>query len=557
MSIIDLSTALFFSVIVFVSGLLFSSSGSSIKSFFAAGGAVPWWIAGLSLFMSFFSVGTFVVWGSIAYADGLVAVTIQMMICLAGFAVGAIIAPVWNKTGAITAAEFIASRLGFRVQKIYTYLFLFISLFTAGAFLYPVGKIIEVSTGLPLEISIIALGLCIIIYTTVGGLWAVLVTDVLQFIVLFAAVIIVLPLAFAEVDGISGFISQAPEGFFALTNKQYSWVFMFAFGLYNAIYIGGNWAYVQRYTSVSNPANAKKVGFLFGALYIVSPLIWMLPPMIYKVMHPDLQGLANEGAYLMLCKEVLPQGLLGLILGAMVFATASSVNTTLNISAGIFTNDLWRYFRPSSNEREQMLIARVATGVFGVLALCVAISVQSMGGIVEVVLSVAAITGGAMFLPPIWALFSKQQTGFSVLSTTIISLLVNLCLKFITPVLWELSLSRSMEMLVGVFVPILILVGFEALYSLRKTTNQQYLDYRVSRPKESVQAIAEAKLSAENSNQHGRRVIAGGAFCISLMLVMLGFIADKGGVLIAVIGVAVAIISVTILPRKQSASLVS
>ncbi|GAL62725.1 sodium/glucose cotransporter 1 [Algibacter lectus] len=229
-----------------------------MKSYFAAGGALPWWMSGLSLFMSFFSAGTFVVWGSIAYSSGWVAVTIQWTMCIAGVIIGFFIAPKWQKTKALTAAEFITDRLGKSTQKAYTYIFLVISIFTTGAFLYPVAKIVEVSTGIPITTSIIVLGVLILVYTAVGGLWAVIVTDVLQFIVLTAAVLIVVPLSFDKIGGVDNFISQAPEQFFEFTNSEYSWVFMIAFGLYNLFFIAGNWAYVQRYTSVATPKDAKK-----------------------------------------------------------------------------------------------------------------------------------------------------------------------------------------------------------------------------------------------------------------------------------------------------------
>ena len=82
--------------------------------------------------------------------------------------------------------------------------------------------------------------------------------------------------------------------------------------------------------------SARKVGYLFAGLYLVSPVLWMLPPMIYRVLNNNLSGLENEGAYLLMCQEVLPTGMLGLMLGGMIFATASSVNTTLNLSAAVF-----------------------------------------------------------------------------------------------------------------------------------------------------------------------------------------------------------------------------
>ena len=122
--------------------------------------------------------------------------------CIAGLIIGFYIAPKWQKTKALTAAEFITDRLGYNTQKVYTYLFLLISLFTTGAFLYPVAKIVEVSTNIPIETSIIILGILILIYTAVGGLWAVIVTDVLQFVVLTAAVLIVVPLSLDKIGGI-------------------------------------------------------------------------------------------------------------------------------------------------------------------------------------------------------------------------------------------------------------------------------------------------------------------------------------------------------------------
>ena len=144
---IDYIVIIVFSLLIVAAGLAFRKRGGDMKSYFAAGGAVPWSISGLSLFMSFFSAGTFVVWGSIAYELGWVAITIQMGMCVGGFFVAYFIAPAWRKTNSLTAAEFVRNRLGDKTQKFYTYLILILSLAYSGAFLYPVAKIINVSTG--------------------------------------------------------------------------------------------------------------------------------------------------------------------------------------------------------------------------------------------------------------------------------------------------------------------------------------------------------------------------------------------------------------------------
>ena len=546
MSTIDIGVILAFTLLVFVCGLSFAKSGKNMKSFFAAGGALPWWMSGLSLFMSFFSAGTFVVWGSIAYTSGWVAITIQTTMCIAGFIIGFIIAPKWQKTKALTAAEFITDRLGYKTQKTYTYLFLIISIFTTGSFLYPVAKIVEVSTGIPISTSIVVLGIIILIYTAVGGLWAVIVTDVLQFGVLTAAVLIVVPLSLEKIGGLDNFIAKAPENFFSLVNEEYSWGFIVAFGLYNLFFIAGNWAYVQRYTSVATPKEAKKVGFLFGGLYLISPIIWMLPPMIYRVLNPDLGGLADEGAYLLMCKEVLPIGMLGLMLGGMVFATSSSVNTTLNISAGVLANDIYKHFRPESTGDHLVKVGRLATIILGVVTIMVALLVPFMGGIVEVVMSLAAITGGAMFLPPMWALFSKYQTGKSVLVVTIITLLINAFFKFIAPGLLNFSLNREDEMGLGVAIPIILLTVFEFYARTKKADISQYTTYMKLVDKKASEQVDE---TAEG-NKRGGRVIGIGVASTGLLIIGLSVIAKTGLLLVATMGVIVLVLGVIIILKN-------
>lgn len=544
---IDIGVIIVFTLLVFICGLSFSRSGKNMKSFFAAGGALPWWMSGLSLFMSFFSAGTFVVWGSIAYSSGWVAITIQSTMCLAGLIIGFFIAPKWQKTKALTAAEFITDRLGYDTQKIYTYLFLLISLFTTGAFLYPVAKIVEVSTGIPIETSVIALGVLILIYTAAGGLWAVIVTDVLQFVVLTAAVLIVVPLSLNKIGGMDNFVSQAPENFFALVNEEYSWGFMIAFGLYNLFFIAGNWAYVQRYTSVATPQDAKKVGWLFGALYLISPLVWMLPPMIYRVLNPELEGLADEGAYLLMCKEVLPAGMLGLMLGGMIFATSSSVNTTLNISAGVLANDVYKHFRPKSSGDHLVKVGRWSTIGLGVITIIIALLIPHMGGIVEVVMSVAAITGGAMFLPPMWALFSKYQTGKSVLAITIVSLIINSFFKFVSPGLLDFFLDRAQEMWLGVGVPVVMLFLLEIYARTKKTGISQYTDYQVLVAKKASGPIEETG----EGNKRGAKVIGIGVSSTGILLLILSYIGKTGNELVAGMGVLVILLGAFIIYRNS------
>ncbi len=550
MTALDYFVIVLFSILILVIGLSFSkTSGKDMKSFFAAGGAVPWWINGLSLFMGFVSAGTFVVWGSIAYSSGWVAVTIQWTMCLAGFMVGLLIAPKWHKTKSLTAAEYISNRFGLKVQKSYSYIYLSIMLFMTGVYIYAVSRILEVSTGIPLYWSIVLLGVIVIIYTSLGGLWAVVVTDTLQFVILTAAAIVVVPLSLDKIGGITQFINSVPtESFFNLSSQQYTWSFLIGFGLYNFFYLSGQWGFVQRYTSVATPGDAKKVGILFGILYLVSPVIWMLPPMIYRALNPELTGLQDEGAYLLMCKEVLPAGMLGLMLISLVFATNSSVTGVLNISAGVITNDLYKSRFPHSSEKRLMFIARSSTLIFGLLTVGIAALVPMMGGAKEVVLSMAALTGCPMYLPLIWSLFSRKQTGFTALFTTLLSLTITLFFKFLLPIINGYALSRENEMMLGVGVPVVILLMIEMVLRIKNKEETAYLSYLDLEAKKSHLAVASVIESAEE-NKQGLKMIAIGILATGLIIGGLGAMADHGKIYVLGMASLLLLIGFKIYPK--------
>lgn len=546
---LDFIVMAIFAGLIFCIGLTFTRAGSKNgQAFFEAGGETPWWINGLSLFISYFSAGTFVVWGSIAYKSGLVSNTIQLTMAISGLLVAVFIAGRWKKLGVKTAAEYIGNRFGPRAKQFYTYLILTLSLFTTASVLYPVGKMVHVATPFSLNACIIGIGLIIVIYTAAGGLWAVLVTDVVQFVILTASVIIVIPIAFSQIGGVSNLIQKAPAHFYQPFNSEYTFPFMLAFIVYQTAYIGGNWSYVQRYTSVATERGAKKVAYLFTALYLFSPFIWMIPPMIYRIINPHLQGLEAEGAYMMLCQRVMPAGLIGLVLAGMISATSSKANTTINLAATVFAMDIYKNgMRRGAKEKEVILIARLFTLLFGIGTIVAAILIPSAGGIVEVVLSIASIAGGALFAPIVWSLFSRYQTAASIISATLVSLLVNLYFKVISPAAFGLKLSRTIETAFGVGLPVLLLALFE-IYNRSKNivTVHEAKPVEKTAPQDKNNNAVYHHREAERQNIFGIRVIAISTGVVAIGIMVLGAVAPRYSFTVCVVGAAVLLLSLFI-----------
>ena len=333
---------------------------------------------------------------------------------------------------------------------------------------------------------------------------------------------------------------------------------MIAFGFYNIFFLAGNWAYVQRYTIVKNPKAAKEVGVLFGCLYGLCAILWMLPPMIYRVLNPDLTGLGDEGAYLLMCKAAMPSGLLGLMLGGMIFATASSLNATLNISAGVFTNDIYKRLKPKSTQPQLINVARISTIGFGVLAIIIALLVPLMGGIVNVVISVAALTGVPLYMPIIWTLFSKRLTGRSVLLVTLSSLVVNIFFKFVSPALFDFGFNRAQEMIVGVAFPFAMLLICEIYYAVKGDKNADYERYvKIREEAQSVklqesdsQKEQEAEASS-SANNFGVKVIGIGISIAGVVIATLGGITPNGKSIVICVGSALLLLGLFILSRKR------
>ena len=529
---LDTGVIAIFSVFVLGVGMLFSRKGNNIKTFFAGGESVPWFIGGLSLFMSFFSAGTFVAWGSIAYKYGWVAITIQWTMCIGALVTGFWFAPRWKKTGALTAAEFIRQRLGLKVQKVYIFIFTLVNIFIKGSVLYPVSKLVSTSLHLPLVQTTIGLGLLMISYTAAGGLWAVMVTDILQFVVLTASVFILLPLSFDKVGGVESFSKAVPDDFFNLLNGEYTLGFIIAFTLYHISFIAGNWTFVQRYTSVNSPNSARKVSFLFAGLYLVSPIVWMLPPMIYKAINPSLQGLDVENAYLYMCQLALPAGLLGLMLTGMYFSTSASANTALNVVSAVFTNDVYKgIINPNATEQQLMRVARLSSWFFGILMIIIALLIPYAGGIVEVILSIGAVTGGPLLVPSLWALFSKKISGKSTLLITLFTLFINLIFKILIPILTNFKLNRAEEMMLGMGLPILLILINEFFIQRGKVQSNDFTNYLTDQKVRISQIIPQTKeeeISIKKQNEFGLRVIAGSLAFTSLMIFALSFFTFQG-----------------------------
>lgn len=493
------------------------------EDMFAAGGKSPWWLSGISAYMTMFSSGTFVVWGGIAYLGGMVAVSICATLGVSALIAGMTVAAKWKETGALSAADFIRRRYGDGAVHTYTWLGMIVRVFGSAVALYSIAVIVCALIRIPLAgtdsplglklinlfrdgatgcfsvpAAIVLIGIVILVIS--GNLWAVLITDGLQFLVLSASVIMVVPLLLNQdaVGGISGFLDaarQTPSLFvrdgavqhlpgqtlLSPASGPFTWLFLAGWTVIHSFKIGGEWAFVQRFVCVPTKSDARKTGFLFGALYLASPLIWMLPPMVYRIMQPVTPEMTApqvaamaEKAYMLACASVLPPGLVGLLLAAMLSATVSMVDSEVNVYAGAVTRDIYAKLSGRESDEKHLLKAGYFfTVLIGVAVIAVAVGIPYMGGAQNVILTITGLFVGPLVLPTIWALFSKNIGTSAVYITIAAGGISSAILKYgLSGLEFVNNHNRVMDVTVGIVPPVLTLLILE-LVGRRKHREEQ------------------------------------------------------------------------------------
>ena len=277
-------------------GLKRTKASSAVEGYFLANRSLPWWAVGLTVMATQMSAITLVGTTGQGYADGMRFVQFYFGLPVAMIILSLTLVPFFYRAKVYTAYEYLERRFGPSARVISVIIQVIYRTNVLGNVAYSLFLTFAVLTGWgdSTWYLVVAIAAGAALYTATGGLWAVIVTDVLQFVILAAAVIIIVPLAFAKIGGVGELFERAPENFFNLSTSEFTPLFFIGFGLYNLCFIAGNWAYAQRYTSVKTPRDARKVALLFGCLYTICPVIWMLPPMILRIYNPSLDIEAGE-----------------------------------------------------------------------------------------------------------------------------------------------------------------------------------------------------------------------------------------------------------------------
>ncbi len=362
-------------LLVILIGLWFRRQQRSAEDYFAGNHQVPWWLAGISHYMSGFSAFTFVVYSEIAFRYGLVAILLfwtSVPACILG---GWLFAARWRRARIITPVEFLEQRCNLKVRQLFAWSAIPAKVFEDSLKIFTTALFLSAGMGIGIGTAVLLCGAIVVLYTLLGGLLALVVTDYLQFLMKAMAILLLLPLAMWRLGGVLPTLHAIPVNLLHATNGPYGWVYLISYLVIVCISYNGNWAFAQKFYSVPDEISGKRAAYLSALLNFIGTPIMLLPAMIARKVLPQFAASSPpQDVYVHLVFGLLPAGMIGIIVAALFSATMATVSADLNAMAGVLTKDVYqRILRPAASEDRLVTIGRLATLLLGTCIVVLAI----------------------------------------------------------------------------------------------------------------------------------------------------------------------------------------
>jgi len=427
---VDYAMLVGYFVLMLLVGVYFARSMRGMKDYFSGGNKIPWWLSGVSFYMSSFSAFAFISFSALAFRHGWVSVTLLWVTVPATVFSVLLFARRWRRARIDSPVEYLETRYSGGFRQLVAWQGIPVKIIDDALKLVAIAAFLSVILQQKPVESMIWSGAVILAYTFLGGLWAVVVTDFIQFVVMAVAILILIPLAIARIGGLDQINLILPQGVAGFFTAEYNWVYVVLLSfLYCVHWSSMNWPLIQRYYCVANEREAVKVGWLVTLLNVLGPPLMFLPALAAAHFLPA--SVPGKFVYPRLCIELLPAGILGLVVAAMFSATMSMLSSDYNACAGVLTGDVYRrLLRPRASQRELVLVGRLMTLVVGGLALGAAVLMVELTGegLFKMMVTLFSVVTAPVGVPMILGLLSRRVTNRAALVGWFLGIVVGLAM---------------------------------------------------------------------------------------------------------------------------------
>jgi len=430
-----------------------SRASKSISEFFLSGRNVPWWLAGTSMVATTFAADTPLVVTGLVAKNGIAGNWIWWSFLMSGMLTVFFYARLWRRAGVMTDIEFAEIRYsgkpaaflrGFRAL----YLGILINCIILGWVNLAMVKILGLIFGISkFEALLIVLGLIALTsaISTLSGLWGVLVTDVVQFVIKMGMVIVLAVFAVNAVGGIEAMktklvASGRGEALNLIPDLNSAWMPMITFLVYISLNWWATWypgaepgggGYVaQRMFSAKDERHSMLATLWFNiAHYAIRPWPWILVALASLILYPGLKD--PETGYILVLIDHLPASLRGLMIAAFAAAYMSTIATQLNWGASYLINDFWRRFvKRDASDQYYVRAAQIATVLLTLISAVVTRYMDSIGGAWKLLIVTGAGTGGVLLLRWYWWRINAWSEVSAMISAFVVSLTLQVVLGY-------------------------------------------------------------------------------------------------------------------------------
>lgn len=419
-------------------GVFFGWFIKDIKGYFKGGNTIPWFIGGISNYMGLFSSFLFVAHAGIAYEYGLVGVVILWSTLLPCIFAATFLAERWRRSGIVTPVEYLETRFNSSVRQTFSWVGLGMRFLDNMVRMYAIGIFITTATSFSFFESILIAGAAITLFTIIGGVWAVVVMDTIQFVILIFASMILVPLSLEAAGGLQNLIHNQPDHFNWFNGPKGQPMWLLVYYLLITLKYNANWVFIQRFYSVKDEKASKKLGYFTAVLFFIFPIFFLMPAIAATQIFPELPD--PEMAYVAVAVKLLPSGLMGLMLAAIFSATMSSLNSEFNVMSGVLTNDIYkRMLHKEGSDKHYIWVARLNILLVGLITSIGALFVGQLGGAFEANKLLMGLFAIPLAIPLVFGLLSKRPKPIGALATVIIGIITGLLLNAHPKVSWEMA----------------------------------------------------------------------------------------------------------------------
>lgn len=462
---LDLGVIAIYLLAMLLVGFYFSRKNKSAEQFTKASGTIPGWALGISIYATFLSSNTFLGVPGKTFGTNWNAFVFSLSMPLAAWFAVKYFVPFYRNTGEVSAYTHLEHRFGAWARTYAVICFLLTQLARMGSIFFGIALSLQALTGFSMKMIIITMGICIIIYTVLGGIEAVIWTEVVQGIIkTFGALLILYIIITNMPGGVSKMVeignadskfslgSLAPD----FTTSTFWVVLLYGFFI-NLNNFGMDQNYVQRYHTATSSKQAAKSIWLCVWLYVPASLLFCVigsALYAYYQVNPELteairHQVATErlpGASAVDIAQMasllkpedygdkvmpnfmvtkIPAGLVGLIVSAILSAAMSTISSGMNASATVFAEDIYkRYFKSNISQKQNMNLLHTATVVAGVAGVAAGIAMIGVKSVLDVWWQLSGIFAGGMLGLFLLGIISKQTRNHEAIVAIIIGIIV-------------------------------------------------------------------------------------------------------------------------------------